>query len=503
MNRTRVHVQLCLAPLILALGCQAATPTPAKKPPAPAPIKSAPTLDPNEWRRQRPLPTAPSSIELPTPQRVSLANGTELYLVPRSSGPVALSLVVRHGAADVPTGKSGLAALVARMLTEGTRKKTALQQAETAEALGCPLSTEALRDSLHLSLDVLPSDLSSGVQVLADALLSPAFSPNAFQRIRQEWLDGLVAERQSPARLASLVGLRALLGTTRGAPVGGASPEVSALKVRDLQQWYGDCVVPEDTALIVVGPVTMPQVVEAAAGALAKATRRQASKRCAAAAADSPSVGQARIWLVDRPEAVQSALFVASPFPSFGQPGLEARQLLDNAFGGLFTSRLNRNLREVHAYTYGVRSGLVASRDFGALTAATSVRSDVTGAALSELLREWQDLRGPKAARPLSTEELDRARADRIQDLGSALEQNRRIASLIEPLFVRRQHLTSVAEEPSRLTSVGTVELAREAERLVPPDQLVLVVVGDARTVRPQLETLGLKLEQAPAAWLE
>src|SRR6185295_1787964 len=119
-----------------------------------------------------------------------------------------ISLVARVGGARLPVGKSGLAALTARMMTEGTTKRSSLALAEAAESLGSTLEQSAGRDYMRLGLTTAREDLDKGLELLSEVAQRPAFSNKELERVRLEWIDSIDAERQSPSRLASLAGLR-------------------------------------------------------------------------------------------------------------------------------------------------------------------------------------------------------------------------------------------------------------------------------------------------------
>jgi zinc protease len=247
------------ASLALAAACgpSARPPAPARPvaaPPAPpAPASARP--DPEPWRAARPAPAAGSQIHYPDPVRSQLPNGMTLLVVQRPAPVVALAVVARSGAGAVPAGKSGLAALTARMMTEATRHRASLALAEAAESLGSSLEHDAGRDSMRVGLTVLRADLEPALDLLSEVVREPAFDAKDLDRVRAEWISGLVAERQNPARMASLIGLRALLGDPHGAPVRGTVGDVQKLRPLDLRRFHGAAFVPKNAALVVVGDV--------------------------------------------------------------------------------------------------------------------------------------------------------------------------------------------------------------------------------------------------------
>lgn len=492
---------LRLAPLLVALGCSA---TPAPKadalPTPSASAKSQATVDPEPWRNQRPAPGAPPALHFPEPQQAKLPGGLTV-LVARKAVPVAsLSLVFRHGAAACPPGKSGLAALTARMLTEGTRKHPGVKLAEEVEQLGSTLDEDAGRDTSSLSLSALTSDLDRAIALLGEVVAEPAFAAADFERVQKEWLDGLRAERQAPERLASLAALGTLLGKPHGSPASGSLVDVAKLSVKDVVEFHRKAYGAADAALIVVGDVDLAQVQASAERAFKNLAKGQSGLEQPFVAPPAPPAKQ--ILLVDRPGAVQSALALAQRLPKRSEPGFEQRELLTTLFGGLFTSRLNLNLREQHAYTYGARAQNLATQHWGAFYIATSVRSDVTAEALTEALRELRLLKDPKLGKPLRVEELARARADLVQSVGARLEYGARIGSTLAELWLHRLPADYYVSYPGLLAK-ETPDSLMQSARLLDPEQLVIVVVGDGKVVTAPLTKLGYQVVPAPAQLIE
>lgn len=481
-------------------GCSRPNTTP-KPPPVSAPAvtqAAGPTVE--AFRAQRPAPTAPGHFEFPTPQVSKLENGLSVYSVRRRTHVVSLSIIVRHGASALPGGKSGLAGLTARMLSEGTRRKSAVRLAEAVESLGATLLTDAARDESSLGLTVLADDVGKALALLAEVVSQPSFPAREFDRVRAEWLDGLRAERQEPQRLAVLAALRALHGPVLGAPVSGTIADVERLTLADLSAFHQRAYTPDSAALIVVGDLD-PESLLKEANLHFRAWQGKGK-------VTSPPDGSAtapertRVLLVDRPSAVQSAIAVVQKFPKRADPGHEVRQVLGRILGGLFTSRLNTNLREKHAYTYGVSASPAANRTAGALLAATSVRTDVTGAALSQITRELELLRDPALGTPISPEELVRAKADLVFSLGAALEHPSRVADSIGEQFVYELPADYHTRYPALIHAIPRDAVA-DAAQAITPDRLIMVVVGDGQSIRPQLTRLGFSVESAPPSLLD
>lgn len=478
-------------PLLLLLVAACAS---AASPPLAPPLAASAAA----WRAQEPEPGPSSRLEYPAPAIGALDTGMQLWVVRRPARVVSVAVVSRAGASALSAGKSGLAALTTRMLTESTEQRGSLELAEAAESLGTTLVHDAGRDYSLVGLTVLTSDLDRAVDLLAEVVRRPRFAPDELERVRAEWIDGLVAERQSPQRLASLAALRLLLGEPHGAPVGGGVSEVKRLSVADITQFHQRAWVPSAAALVVVGDVDPASVQSAAARAFGD-WQSAGQPMPPAPVQPAKRTGKTRVVIVDRPDSVQSTLFAAQSFPRRDAAGFEARAILNSVIGGLFTSRLNQNLREKNAFTYGARSQAIATRDWGAFAITTSVETNVTGPALREILGELAAARDPSRGRPLADDEIGRAKADLVSSLGAHLESVDRVTTDMVSLFSFGLPKDYLSQYPVLIRGVSKDEIQSQARDLITPEDLVVVIVGDAAKIEPGLAKLPVSVERASA----
>jgi zinc protease len=437
----------------------------------------------------------------PAPETARLSNGLSLYVVRRPAGVVSLSTIVREGSSLLPPGQSGLAALTTRMLTEGTRAKSSRQLAEAAESLGTELDSSTGRDQAGVSLTVLRADLGAGLRLLGEVVRTPAFLPTEFARVGTEWQDHLVAERQNPERLASLVGLRVLLGSGLGAPVSGSVPDVERMRIADLVRFYQRAFTPEKAAVVVVGDASLSDVEP-----LVKESFGDWKNPPRALPAPAPvplPLREQRVVFVDRPGAVQSVLWLAEPWPERAAAGHEVREVLATVLGGMFTSRLNLNLREEHAYTYGVGARTVATRLWGALVISTSVKAEHTAAAVEQILLELRAAQDPSRGRPFTVEEAERAKATLVSSLSESLEAVNRVAGDTATLFSEKLPDDYYARYGAIIRAITRDALAAEARERLHPERLLLVVVGDRSQVDVPLRKLFARVEEAKGSLLE
>jgi len=195
-----------------------------------------------------------------------------------------------------------------------------------------------------------------------------------------------------------------------------------------------------------------------------------------------------RVLLVDRPGAPQTVVRWVLPADEAAGPRRLTSDVLNVLFGGSFTSRLNRHLREEHAYTYGARSSFVRWPGCVALLASSAVREDATGPALQEFLNEFGRLK---------TGDIDTAEAQGAQAtaLAELVERTGDLSGLVSAWLERRERAEKPQEmvrDAERLGTLSAEDVAALGQALARPERALLVLVGDAQQVLPQLAGLEL-----------
>lgn len=438
-----------------------------------------PPVDPEAWRATAPNPGAESTWQAPVAKQFTLKNGIPVYLVERPGLPlVSVRVVVTAGREANPTGKAGLAALTADMLDEGTATRSALKINSDATSLGAVLATASAPDYAVIALDALTGDaLAPSLDLLADVALKPKFDSKEFSRVRAETLATIQAQASDPREIATRVFSQQIFGADHpyGSPSIGVEASVKALKVSDVQAFYKSWYTPSNTAIVVAGAITEAEVkalLDARFGAWAKT----AVKRPAATAPVVPL--KTRVVFVNQPEAVQSVLRVGTVGVSRTGPEYWSANLAGTIVGGMFSSRININLREEHGWSYGAFGGFSDSRDFGTFGVRTSVQADKTAEAITEILKELKDA----ASKPPADADLKMARDSILKSLAGNFETNETTAAS----FVQVPQFGLGADMWQQYVKDANAALPdgiyAAAKTYFNPDRQVIVVIGPATT---------------------
>jgi len=439
------------------------------------------------WRAQPPKAGPTRAPRLPVPQSFKLPNGLTVILDERRNMPiVSAALVLRTGSDANPLDKPGLANFTATMLDEGTSTRNALQLADDVAQIGATLGTESTMDYSLAQLHALSRNSSKAFELLADIVRYPTFPQAEVDRQRGERLSQLTEDRQKPGAIASKVTSAVLYGQLH--PYGyvelGTEPSVRAMTRDDMQAFWRTNFVPNNAALIVAGDI--------GADELRRIAQSQFGSwqpgRPTSPVFGAPQTTASRLVLVDKPGAPQTALRVASvgvPRSTTDYPALE---VMNMALGGLFSSRINMNLREEHGYTYGAGSVFRYRHGPGPFLVYTSVRTDVTGAAAGEIFKEIDRM----ISTPLAPDELTLARDSLVRSLPGQFETSMQVLASLASTYVYDLGLDYYRKLPMQFEAVTAAAAQDAARRHLVRDRMVVIAVGDRAQIEPQFRDIGL-----------
>ncbi|MGH9147985.1 MAG: M16 family metallopeptidase, partial [Vicinamibacterales bacterium] len=462
---------------------------PVPTPPAPATQTAAvESINPDEpWRKEPPKPAAAKTPQLPVPISFTLANGFTVLVNERPGLPIVSALLILKTGSDTnPVDKPGLANFTAAMLDEGTMTRNALQIADEVAQLGGSLGTGSSMDSTQVTASSLKRTFPALLDLIADVARRPSFPADEIERQRASRLASLVQQRENPSAAANTAMFAALYGHNHAYGFTELGTEASnrAMTRDDLQKFWGQNFVPNNSALVVSGQITLEEV----KGLAERAFGSWQAGTPARPALLQPATTTARVVFVDKPGAPQTQLRVASVGVPRSTPDYEALRVMNEALGGLFSSRINLNLREQHGYTYGASSQFMFRRAAGPFLIASGVRTDVTAPAVGEIFKEVQRMRETT----LTPDELNLAKDSLVRSLPSEFETSSRVTSSTATLFVYDLGLDYYTKFPARLAGVTADAVRSVAQKHVVPDRLLVVAAGDRAKIEPELQKLKL-----------
>ncbi|MDZ7607672.1 MAG: pitrilysin family protein [Cyclobacteriaceae bacterium] len=432
-------------------------------------------------RTKAPAPGPAPEIKIGTPETFELKNGLKVLVVENHKLPrVAFNLVLNFEA--IKEGdKAGYASLAGDMLRSGTKTRSKDQLDEEIDFIGATLATSATgiyAASLTKHQDAL-------LQLMTDVLYNPSFPVEELEKLKKQTLSGLAAEKDDPASIASNV--RSVMLYGKDHPYGELTTEetVSKITIDDCRNFYGQYYTPQIAYLAIVGDINLKDAKKLVKKYFGKWESKtiQLPKFSASSAPEKTFVA-----LVDRSNSVQSEIRVAWPIVlKKGDPDVIKANLMNVILGSGFSSRLNQNLREKHAYTYGAGSSISSDMVVGNFNASTSVRNDVTDSAIYEIMDELKRIINETA----EEKELASAKAYVTGNFSRSLEDPQTIASFA--LNVKRYGLPAdyYTNYLKNVDAVTLGDIKAMAAKYIKPENANIIVVGKGTDVADKLAAFG------------
>ncbi len=470
----------------------------------PAPPKVPEPASPPKPTRFAPTPGQFSALSFPAIERMTLANGIPVYFARRTAVPaVRISVVFDAGGAADPRDALGTQALTMALLDEGTASMTSTQIAEAQERLGASISSGGGIDRSSVGLYALTANLSPSLDLLADIVRNPAFDPKEVARLRAAQQSRIAAQMSDPEGIARTILPGKLYGDAHpyGRPFAGlgTAASVAALTRDDVVRFQRDWLVPDNAAIFVVGDTTMAELrplLDSRFGNWPSNRMARPTKNFAVAV---PKPGATHIYLADRPNSPQSVILAGQVLPMKGpDQSLLLLGQANDVLGGAFLSRLNTDLRETKGWSYGVSSGIQMLQDRVTYLIEAPVQADRTGESITALLA---DTRRFLTTDGTTAEEVQRTTDGSVRGLPGDFETSDAVLAGMQRIVWLKRPDDFYQTLADRYRAMTAADFDRAARAAVDPDKLVIVVVGDAKKVQPQLEKLGLPFErvQSPA----
>ena len=436
----------------------------------------------------RPTPAPPVPYRFPRFEIAYLDNGLRVIVAPVHKLPVATALLlVDAGASTEPAGRDGVANLAARGLLEGTMRRGGNELTERFERLGAGVFAGGDWDSADVGVTVLKAHLEAALSLLGELVLEPSFPERDVARLRAERLADLLQLRTEPRGLADEMFARFVYDplSRYARPEEGGPDTVATLTRDDIVRFYRIRYRPRGSTLVLAGDLSVDEGLT-----LARRTLGQwdgTAERCAPPS-EAPARTTRAVHLVRKEDAPQSELRIGHIGLPRSHPDYFPTLVMNAVLGGLFSSRINLNLREAHAYTYAAFSGFAWRRGAGPFVASTAVESDVTAQAAREVLAEIDRIR----AEPVSADELSLATSYLGGVFPIKYETTDAIARALAALAAYDLPVDYFDTYRDAIRAVSIADVQRAAEQHLHPDALQVVVVGDASEVKAPLAAMEL-----------
>jgi zinc protease len=432
-------------------------------------------------------------LAFPTLERFELSNGVPVVLARRPEIPVVqVQALFDAGFAADARGKLGAAAFAMGMLDEGAGEYDALGFASRAEDLGAEVGASASLDSSSAFVSALSAQLDPSLDLFATLLREPRLDTQEIERVRKQWLAQIAREKTQPNSIAQrlLPPMMYGAGHPYGIPFTGSGTEASiaALTRADLKAHLDAWIRPDNMRLVVVGDTTPEQIKPLLEKHLG-GWRVPAVTRGSKTVPDVALPGKPRVYLVDRPDSQQAFILGGHLLPSSKSPrNLEIESAV-TALGGMFSARLNMNLREDKNWSYGAYAFSSGAQHQRPLLVSAPVQTDKAVDSLKELVREFDEYVG---TRPATPEELAKVIAKDVRALPGRFETANAVRGAISGILLYDRPDDYVRTLKGRIEAQTVDGVNAAARDTIKPAAMTWVVVGDLSKIEQGIRGLGL-----------
>jgi predicted Zn-dependent peptidase len=418
------------------------------------------------------------------PAESRLTNGMELLLLEEHRSPtIQVQISVPASSLNDPEGVP-LSSATTALMRLGTKTRDSKAIAETLAQLGASINFGIGDRYAIASFTTLSENLDTVMDLMSDLLFNPTFPQDEVDKWKNQQLSSLQQIRAQPEFLATERFAHAMYPDDRRSFVTPTAQGVSSLTRDMLVAHYTRIYKPDGGRITVLGDTTAQTITP-------KLEKLVSAWKGAGAAAPTlplpPAAAGKRLILVNRPNSVQTALYVGNHAIDRLSPDYIPVQVLNRVLGGGPSSRLFRNIREEKGYTYGISSGFSATRYMNHFASQTSVRTEVTADALRELLKEFADIR----TRAVPADELENAKRALVASFALNTESPGTALSLATQVKDYGLPADYWDTYPQKIAAVTADDVLRVAQKYIPLDNIVIVAVGDATKIKGPLAEFG------------
>ncbi len=439
-------------------------------------------------RKMKPKAGAAPVVKIPAIWKETFGNGMKVAGAMSNEVPtVTLSLSIAGGhrleAAD--PSKAGIATLMASLLNESTEKYSAEQLSSELDKLGSRIRIFTDNDNLNITIESLVKNLDKTLVLAEEKIFHPKFAEDEFTRVKNQQIQGIANQSTQPVTIANNVYAKLLYGADNimAVPASGTDVTVKSITLEDVKAFYKKSLTPASATLVVVGDITQQQIM----GKLAMLKAWKGAPVELAKDKAYPAIAKTTIYLVDKENAPQSEIRIGYPSLTYDALGDYYRAFLMNyPLGAAFSSRINLNLREDKGWTYGARSSFIGSKYSGLFTASAGVKGNATDSSLVEFMKELTKYR----AGGITAEELSFTQNSIGQQDARSYETPGQKAGFIRRIVeynLPNDYTTKQNDILAKMTKADIDAVAKKELK----ENMVIVIVGDKKSVLPGLQKLG------------
>lgn len=440
-------------------------------------------------RSKPPKSGKPKDVNFPKFFEAKTSNGITVLVIEDKRLPLVTSrFVFKSGSySDFFAGKdkSGLASITSELLTKGTGKRSATEIAEEVDFIGATLSAGCDYDASYVSSYSLKKHFDKVFEISSDVILNPEFDEEEINRTKEQRLSSLLSMIDDGDYLSDKVFKKNVFQNSPYAlPPEGFESSVEGFTKDDIKAFYEKAFVPENLIAAFVGDITPDEAMLKVNENFSSWNKKSASQT---EALIPSTAGPSKVYLIEKKGAVQSSLKVGHIGVRRDNPDFIAISVMNTLLGGYFTSRINKNLREVNGYTYGARSSFNPYKYSGDFSVVTEIKNDLTANATREILKELNDIRNEF----VSEDELQNVKNYISGNFPMRLETPNAIASKvinIKQYDLADDYFNTYIKKVNELTKE---DIKNAAEKYLHPSNLIISAAGNVKEIAESMKHFG------------
>jgi len=427
-----------------------------------------------------------SEIVQPQVWNSSLSNGMKVYGIEQNELPlVFFNISIPVGSVSDAAGKAGLANLTAQLIREGTVNKTPEELEDAIRNLGASVSLNAGQTTTSIFGNCLSKNVKDLVALIEEVLVQPRWDEKEFDRLKQQNIARLEEQKAQPNSIARNTYNRLIMGDNPwSTPTLGTIESVKNITIDDIKEFYADYYVPEISSLLITGNFDKVNT-EKAFVSLSNNWKDKKGKLVVLPAIPEPSKG-GELYFVDYPEAKQSVIMLGKRAMKRTSPGFYPAVIANYKLGDGSGSDLFRVLRLERGYTYGAYSYFNADKDYGMFVASSSVQTTVTREAL-DIFKDMISNYG----KSYTSENLETTRNAMQRQQCGQYETIYSLLGILGNIVVTGLPADYLRQEENTLKNITLEQLKETISNEFQFDEMIVLVVGDAKTQLPVLKRNG------------
>lgn len=427
-------------------------------------------------------------------EKAKLSNGLNVMLANRKTIPVvSFSLMINAGYSADQFAIPGTASLTANMLDEGTKKMNALQISDEMQNLGTYIGSSAGLDYNYLTLNSLKSNLDKSLSLWSEILLTPSFPQDELDKLKKQQIAGIKREKVQPTQMAYRVLPKLFFGEGHAysLPLTGSGFEESVEKIsrEDLIKYHQTWYKPNNATLVIVGDVTLSEILPK----IEKAFKDWKPGDVPQKNITNVEVKNSNVlYLLDKPAAQQSIILGGHLIVPKSDPDDLAIETMNDILGGVFTSRINMNLREDKHWSYGSFSFFINTKSQRPYIFYGAVQTDKTKESILEMQKE---IREYVSTRPATDDELNKIKMNNILSLSGQWETMSAVSSSLQQIVNYNYPENYFDTYSDKMKNLNLTQIHNAANKVIKPEKVIWVVVGDKAKIEPGLKELGFEIK--------